>query len=149
MITFAGCVTMDKITEASIIYIDSNIFIYFIEATPQFFEKSKAIFEKIASVGARILTSEITVAECLYKPSQEDNKNLIRIYENLFASKADITLITLNGATTKRAAQLGGKLGLKLINAIHYISALEAGCTTFLTSDTRFKSGPQMQVMNI
>jgi predicted nucleic acid-binding protein len=149
MSMFAGCVTIDRIASSSLIYIDTNIFIYFVEATPKFFEKAKAIFARVEAVEARVVTNEVTIAECIYKPALDSNLDLIRIYKKLFASKAEITLLPLDGALAKRAALNGSKLGLKLVDAIHYLSALEAGCEVFVTKDHRFKSGPKMRVVHL
>jgi len=41
----------------------------------------------------------------------------------------------------------GGKLNLKLIDSIHYFSAINTGCRYFITNDTQFKSTPEMQVL--
>lgn len=49
---------MDKVTGSSVVYIDTNIFVYFVEASPNFFEEVKKIFEHIDAVGARIVTSD-------------------------------------------------------------------------------------------
>ena len=140
---------MDELTASSVVYIDTNIFIYFVEATPKFHLKALAIFEHIARLGATIKTSEITLAECLYHPAQTGNTKLISIYEALFENSGGIELIALSGELAKRAAIKGGLLGLKLVDAIHYISALEAGCDYFITSDARFRSGPKLKVILI
>jgi predicted nucleic acid-binding protein len=149
MITSAGYVGMDNISARSLVYIDTNVFIYFVESTPNAYEKAKAIFELIAEKGARIATNEITLAECIYKPSQDSDARLVEVYERLFDKKSEIAMLTLDGALAKRAAQQGSKLGLKLIDAIHYLSALEAGCDVFVTSDKSFKSGPKMRVFKL
>jgi predicted nucleic acid-binding protein len=44
------------------------------------------------------------------------------------------------------AAQKGGKLGLKLQDAIHYFTALHIGCDLVVTTDRRFKSTLSMRV---
>ena len=38
---------------------------------------------------------------------------------------------------------------LKLVNAIHFVSALEAKCDVFVTADTKFKSSAAMRVVRI
>jgi predicted nucleic acid-binding protein len=140
---------MDKISGSSVVYIDTNIFVYFVEATPSFFQKVKELFEHVASVGARLITSEITLAECIYRPSQDHDAALVSIYEMLFEQSGEIDLVPLDGALAKRAAVAGGGVGLKLIDAIHYMSALEAGCDFFVTSDSAFRSGPKMAVLRV
>ena len=140
---------MDKIASSSVVYIDTNIFVYFVEATPNFFQQVKELFEHVATTGARLVTSEITLAECIYRPSQDHDAPLASVYEMLFEQSGEIDLVPLDGAIAKRAAAVGGSLGLKLIDAIHYMSALEAGCDFFVTSDSAFKSGPKMEVLRL
>ena len=140
---------MDKIAGSSVVYIDTNIFVYFVEAAPNFFQKVKELFEHVAAVGARLVTSEITLAECIYRPSQDHDAPLVSVYEMLFEQSGEIDLVALDGALAKRAAVAGGGVGLKLIDAIHYMSALESGCDFFVTSDSAFRSGPKMAVLRV
>ena len=60
-----------------------------------------------------------------------------------------LPVLPLDGGLARRAALAGGALGLKLIDAIHYVSAREAGCRHFLTGDGRFKSTPSMTVVGL
>jgi predicted nucleic acid-binding protein len=138
---------MNEITALSRVYVDTNIFVYFIEGSEQFFPVAKKLFEHIVAVGAQVVTSEITVAECVYKPSHSQDQKLISIYEELFEKSGTIKLFPLDGMLTKQAALHGSQLGLKLIDAIHYESALQARCDVFVSADKRFKSGPQMRIL--
>jgi predicted nucleic acid-binding protein len=138
---------MNEITALSRVYVDTNIFVYFIEGSEQFFPVAKKLFEHIDAVGAQIVTSEITVAECVYKPSMKQDRKLISIYEELFEKSGTIELFPLDGLLTKQAAFHGSQLGLKLIDAIHYESALQARCDVFVSADKRFKSGPHMRIL--
>jgi predicted nucleic acid-binding protein len=139
----------DALTASSRVYIDTNIFIYFLERAPQFFEQVKNLFEHIDVVGAQLLTSEITVAECIYRPSQLDDQRLIRAYELLFEESNEVDLVPLDGLLAKQAALHGSQIGLKLIDSIHLVSALQSGCDYFVSSDARFKSGPRLNVIQI
>jgi predicted nucleic acid-binding protein len=140
---------MNEISSASRVYIDSNIFIYFLELNPAYFSKAQELFDHIDAVGAPLFTNEYTLAECIYQPSRDSNFLLVAKYESLFEREGEVQLLSLDGALAKRASFSGGKLGLKLADAIHYISALEAGCDIFVTADTAFKSGPAMKVLRL
>jgi predicted nucleic acid-binding protein len=139
---------MAELQRGSRLYIDTNIWIYYIEAHPEFVQQVRNFFVSVEAAAGTLVTNEITVAECLYKPSADNNLAAINAYSSLFDS-GEIELIPLDGVLTRQAAMQGGKLGLKLIDAIHYISALSHGCDHFITSDTRFKSGPGMKVVTI
>jgi predicted nucleic acid-binding protein len=149
MLISDGCAVMDEISEESRVYVDNNIFVYFLESLPSFFEAAQSFFAHADAVGARLVTSEFTLAECLYQPSRNDDLPLVSEYELLIEQSGDVELIALDGALAKRASFAGGKLGLKLADAIHYISALEAGCDFFVTADAAFKSGPAMKVLRL
>jgi predicted nucleic acid-binding protein len=140
---------MNEISSASRVYVDSNIFIYFLELNPEYFIKAQEFFDHIDAVGARLLTNEYTLAECIYQPSRSANFSLVAMYESLFEKEGEVELLGLDGALAKRAAFVGGDLGLKLADAIHFMSALEAGCDFFVTADTAFKSGPAMKVLRL
>ena len=137
---------MDSLDSASRIYVDTNIWIYFIESHPAFVEKVRRLFAAVQEAGAQLVTSELAIAECLYKPARDANAAALSAYARLFDS-GEIEITPLDGGLAKRAAVNGSQLGLKLIDAIHYMSALEWACDIFLTSDSAFKSGPMTEVI--
>lgn len=130
------------------IYVDTNIWIYFLEGHPAFAPKVQAIFLAARSADATLHTSEIAIAECLIKPARDGNEDQISAYDVLFGD-ADITILAIDGSLARRAALAAGALGLKLIDAMHYVSAREASCSHFLTADGRFKSGAGLTVIGL
>jgi predicted nucleic acid-binding protein len=140
---------MNEIERGSLVYLASNIFIYFIETTPGFHPLVKDLFAHVAQVGAIVLTSELTLAECIYQPGRDVDQPLVLLYKSLLERSGDVELLELDGALVKRAALDGGAIGLKLFDAIHFVSALEVGCDFFITADAAFKSGPAMKVMRL
>lgn len=146
MHTFAGCVSMIDFSAGTRVYFDTNIFIYYVEKTPEFFEQACTLIDQVVASGAELVASALTHAECLYQPCRDNDRKLARIYDRLFAS-GDIDVTPVDGALLQAAARHGGALGLKLLDAMHYLAALNAGCRFFVTSDARFRSGPKMSVI--
>jgi predicted nucleic acid-binding protein len=140
---------MNEFNSSSRVYVDSNIFIYFIEKHLGFLPQVKAIFNEISACDSLILTSELTLAECLYQPAREGDIELVALYSDLFETSGDVDLILLTGQVSKQAAMIAGQMKLKLLDAIHYVSALNDGCTHFLSADTVFKSVPAIKVIHI
>ncbi len=68
-------------------------------------------FETASKQGSLIFTSELTVAECCYKPAREKNALLLSVYEHLFEKSGDVRLVPLTGAVAKNAALIGAGLG--------------------------------------
>jgi predicted nucleic acid-binding protein len=139
---------MIDLDRTSRIYVDTNIWIYYIEAKPDLWPKVDAFFAKAEAARAALVTNEIAVAECLVKPSRQGDRQIVDLYEAFFAG-SEIEIAALNGGLARRAALATGALGLKLIDAIHYLSALEADCNYLLTGDGRFKSGPRLKVISV
>ncbi len=140
---------MIDINVNSKVYIDTNIFIYFIEQVEPFYGRVKDLLALMSDVGATICTSELTVAECLHRPFRNGDKQLVETYELLFEQSGDVGLVELSGILAKRAVANGAPIGLKLADAIHYISALDEGCDVFVSSDAKFKSTKTMHVITL
>ena len=77
---------------------DLNVFVYLFEGPPEFFASVMSFFEQTAKAGARLMTSEFTLAECIYKPSREDDFALVAKYEALLEPGDEIEIVGLDGA---------------------------------------------------
>ncbi len=131
------------------VYVDSNIFIYLFEDAAERADRAEKLFVQMALAGGNIVTSELTQAECSYKPARDKDTVLIAMYDEFFERSGNVALVALTGAIVKEAAILGGGLGLKLLGAIHYASAVKAGCKILISGDRQFKSGPGLAVIHI
>jgi predicted nucleic acid-binding protein len=129
------------------VYIDANMFIYQFERMDELSSRVTARLTEIGNQGGSLVTSELTVAECCYKPAGDGNATLLSVYEDFFEKSGEVELFALSGSIVKRAALTGGSLGLKLLDAIHYVTAVDANCTHFLTGDRAFKSGSGLRVV--
>jgi predicted nucleic acid-binding protein len=130
------------------VYIDTDVWIYLIEGNPDHVAHARALFLALGAAGAPAVTNELTVAECLTKLARDADEATIADYDRLFGS-GEVELTALDGGLARRAAMVAGKLGLKLVDAIHYVAALEAECSLLVTGDRRFRSGPVMQVVHL
>ena len=139
----------DRPPKDGIVYLDSNILIYWIERADHFTQAIRIFFAECASAGCSLVTSELTLAECLYKPEREGDRRLVSLFEIALAPGGDIRLLEVSGPLVIRAARRGGSLGLKLLDAIHYLSAIEAGANLFVTADSAFQSTADLTVLRI
>jgi predicted nucleic acid-binding protein len=60
-----------------------------------------------------------------------------------------LNILPVSGDLIIRAAEQGGQLGLKLLDAVQYVTALEAGCDVMVTADARFRSSRYIEVVGI
>lgn len=120
------------------VYLDANIFIYFLEGLPPFKEVVKKIFQAIENSEVHAVTSELSLAEVLVKPFSDKNDFLVREYGELLVSKTSFDVLPIRRNILIEAAKIRSKNGYKLPDAIHMTTALTEKCVFFLTNDKRF-----------
>ena len=55
-------------------YFDTNVLIYLVENHPVYRDKIVALIDALDQLGCEIITSELTLAECLVKPFADNDK---------------------------------------------------------------------------
>lgn len=124
------------------IYIDANIFIYFVEGDGAERETATDLFVEAAESGVRLITSEISIAECLRGVIGQTDPTAAQIYRDLFSNGSIVELVAADPVLYEYAALAGSLFSLKLIDAIHLASATMANCDAFLTNDKGIR-GPE------
>ncbi len=94
-----------------------------------------------------VVTSELSLAEVLVKPFQNQNLAQQTTYKQLISNSQNLTVIPVSRQILIEAAQLRASINIKLPDAIHATTALLAQCSTFLTNDRRFQSVPNLSVI--
>lgn len=136
-------------THASRAYFDTNSIIYFIEANEEFRPKIAKLWYVLVAREASFITSEISVAECFYGAFRRQSRELEKSYDRLFFEERTFVLHPLDLETLIEAARLGAGLGLKLIDAVHFRTAVAAQCDIFVTNDRRIRSSHGVRVIRI
>ncbi|MBI4923164.1 MAG: PIN domain-containing protein [Devosia nanyangense] len=123
------------------VYLDTNIFIVLREHHGPESEQLVALAQASSQTGrARLVTSELTLAELLVKPMADGESDLARDYEQMIGGADWLTVLPVGRDVLRRAASLRSRhRGLKLPDAIHIGSALAGACSRVLTSDTGIK----------
>jgi predicted nucleic acid-binding protein len=119
------------------IYLDTNIVIFAIESREPWFKVLLPLVEAFDRESIRAITSELTVAEALAQPIAAGDEDLISKYRELFAFDSSVETVPIDRAILMRAAEIRGRLKLKLVDAIHIATARLASCDHFLTQDAR------------
>ena len=137
------------INSAASIYLDANIIIYYMERDDELQQSVGQIIAKSVADGVSLFISEIGIAECLYGTYRPGREELSQKYIELFHEIALFSIIPIDGQRAMAAAKLGAEKGLKLVDAIHFVGAIETGSSVFLTNDARFKSSHQIEVVQL
>jgi predicted nucleic acid-binding protein len=129
--------------------IDTAIFIYFIEEDSRFIPHILPLFAE-ADAGKRdLVTSALTLLEVLVVPYRTGNTRLAERYELLMTRSRGIHITDLSRDQLRAAAQLRAATGAKIPDAVQLVSALTAGCKTFVTNDRRLPRIPGLRAIQI
>lgn len=139
-----------NIPAGALVYLDTNAVIYSIETDPIFWPILKPVWESAARGAISLFSSELTILETMVAPMKKGDQVLVAAYEQLFRSP-DLQLTSITREVLRRAGRLRATTpGLRTPDAIHAASAIERGCTSFVTNDAGFKrvSGLPLAVLS-
>ena len=122
-----------------IIYLDSCIFIYWLDDVGPLHLRAKNRVQALQLAQDRIGLSDLTRLECRVGPLKRNDTVVLSAFDALFA-RPEVQLVPLSSAVFDRAAQLRAELSFKTPDALHLAAAIESGCDRFLTNDTRLSS---------
>lgn len=131
-----------------IIFLDANIIIYQVEASPLFRDKVRSTISALLgdSPGASFGASRLSFLECLVKPLRERNAPLIERYR-LFFTTDGLIISEISPQVIERALLIRAETGLRTPDAIQAASAL---CLTqpviFVTGDSAFAKIPSLSI---
>ncbi len=131
------------------VYMDTNIFIYFLEQSDGYYECVAPIIEACEAGKFIGYTGDVAVAETMIQPYRENNLSLVANFKAFFTTENFLAIQSHDAAIFDLAAQLRARRGMKLIDALHYATALKSGCSFFLSNDAGIKSDALMEVIAI
>lgn len=85
----------------------------------------------------------------LVKPYQAGNFELVESIKAFFRTENFLSIYPHDTETFDLAAQLGAKYNLKFIDALHYATAIRAGCKFIITNDSSIKSNDLLEVNHL
>ena len=118
----------------STIYWDSMVFIYLLEAHPQFLPKVQRILGRIERRGDTLATSILTLGEVLTGPRRTGDTDVVKSIKAYFLS-GRIALLPFDIETADRYSILRSSLKVTQADAIHLSTAAVVGVDMFVTND--------------
>jgi predicted nucleic acid-binding protein len=119
------------------IFWDTNLFIYLWEDYGELSEAVVDLRAKMLRRGDQLLTSTLTLAEILVKPTDAGDAELCSKYEEAISSAA--LLIPLDAKVAKIYAAIRRDRLLKAPDVIQLACAASAAADLFITNDTRLQ----------
>lgn len=129
------------------IYFDTNVWVYAVESYPAFIQELIVLLQSIDQGNQIAITSELSLAEVLVEPLQEQNKARQDAYKRAIVNRNNVFVVPVLREILIDAAQVRADTGLKLPDAIHVATAVRSQCSTFLTNDGQLKSLRSLNVV--
>jgi predicted nucleic acid-binding protein len=120
----------------SLVYWDTMLFAYLLEAHPQFKGRVSQIAHRMEERGDTLCTSVFTVGEILAGPSRTQRWDEVSKVRAFFRSP-ELRLLEFKLSTAEIFAEIRGRAGVSSGDAIHLACAAEARVDLFLTHDKR------------
>ena len=134
-----------------LIYLDTCIFIYWIEGPAPFDARVRTHLAALQAAGGFFAISEFTRLECLVKPLAVGDGALLLDYERMFLAP-NVVFVPLDTPVCERAANIrAGRVyatgrRYSAQHALHLAAAVQARCALFLTNDHRLAGFPDLTV---
>lgn len=130
------------------VYFDTNIIIAAFEGINAFGQAASALLDAASAGEFEPVTSDLTLAEILVKPLQNNDKLLIAAYEGLFTNASPFRIVSITRNRLRAASRLRANFpALKLADAIHVACCNFAFCDVLVTADRRFPNELPMPVL--
>lgn len=127
--------------------IDTSPFIYFIEANPNYFERTSEVFQRMSKGAFTGITSVITLTEALHKPLKQGDKLVEQAYRRMVRRSRQLTLVSVSLEIAEQAAHLRAGYNLRTPDALQIATALDQRCEAFLTNDFGLKRITQVRII--
>lgn len=129
--------------------LDTAAFIYLIDEHETYLPIVEPVFAAIDGRRLAAVTSTLTLLEVLVVPLRHADVVLARRYEALLAGSRGLELADVSRAVLRDAAALRAATGLRTPDAIQIATALQRGCTAFVTNDRELPDLPGLRVLQI
>jgi predicted nucleic acid-binding protein len=134
------------------VYVDANPIVYALEGPEELALALKKLFSAFRQKRILAATSELTLAEVLLKRKIPDRHFLdLLVWGGIFDLRPvtrEILVETAQYRRTVAVKQPDGRLSIpRLPDAIHVVTAFQAGCRFFLSADVRIKLPDTMDMV--
>lgn len=120
----------------SLVFWDTNLFIYWMEDHPAFADRIGEIRRKMLVRKDRLSTSALTIGEILAGPLARGDEDLANRYKALLAPP-QVEILPFDAGTAEHYARIRCDRTIPPADAIQLACAAAAGVDLFLTNDRR------------
>ena len=138
----------ERLAGHAIVGLDTNIFIYHLEAHPRYQPLTQALLAGVQAGRQGAITSVVTVMELTVRPWRMGRAAVAYEYEALLLHFPNLTLADVTRDAARRAAQLRARYSVRPADALQVATALVHSATAFVTHDQRLaRLSPELDVI--
>lgn len=127
--------------------LDTAPVIYLVEGNPTYLAVMEAIGTLLRSSNIEVITSPVTLAECLVHPCRLADAARRQVFVNTITRGRNTRLHAITGAEGAPAADLRAKYNLELADALQVAVAITSGCDALLTNDRHLARITEVRVL--
>jgi predicted nucleic acid-binding protein len=132
------------------VYLDANIFIAAYEMQGARSDHAWWLLEAIEDGELLGVTSELTLAEVLVRPIEEQDHDLVRVYQDILSQADVLEVPSVTRQVLIEAATLRSmRRSLRLPDAIHVASARLNACSHIVSDDRRLPFAPGVELVQL
>lgn len=117
------------------VYVDSNVIVYTVERHQTYAALIDPLWEARVQGRIQVITSELTLMECMVGPLTKADPRTISDFERFFASPLTAQLPINRSVLLRAAIERAGTKALRAPDAIHLATAFTANADCFVTND--------------
>lgn len=138
----------ESLSKFKTFFLDTAPIIYYIEAHPQFGSLAREVVGLVKSGSCQGVTSVITLAEVLPKPTAKGEDALAKRFSDLLKHGKNLRLIEISTEIAEFAGELRGNYPfLKSMDAMQIATAIIFKADAFVTNDDKLKRVSDMNVL--
>ena len=119
------------------VYLESNVFIYFLQQDPQRFAVAAELVDAAHRGRFAAVTGDAVVAEVMVLPYRSADTEMIERVRAFFDTPRLFDIRTHRAPDFDAAARLRGERRLSMMDALHLATAVNSSCEYFVTNDSR------------
>jgi predicted nucleic acid-binding protein len=137
-----------RLIRHQLIGLDTSIFIYHLEANPQYLPLTQQILESIETGRCSGVVSTVTLMELTVHPWRINRADIARQYEVLLANFPNLRLIDVTREIARQAAQLRASYNVRPADALQVASAMISQATLWVSNDKKLKRlGAEIEIV--
>jgi len=138
----------EKISQYSVVALDTVVFIYHFEKNKSYFKLTKEIFSRLdKNKDFSAITSILTLLEVSVKPIVDSRNDLLKEYSNKLLYDDKLTTLMIESDIAIKAAELRAKHGIKTPDAIQIATSIIGKANVFITNDSALKKIKEIEVL--